>query len=75
MDRKRRVCETCKQEIVHAAFLRHLKDKTGVVCPTKQQVLPYTDSHYSDSESEEGGGELDVSSLSDSNLDTTYDYY
>ena len=58
--KKRRVCETCKRELAHAAFFCHLKDRTGVVCPAKQQVISYTDSHYSDLESKEGGSELDV---------------
>ena len=46
--RRTRFCTSCGQELSHAAFYRHLEDKSGIVCPGKELMFD-TDSSTSDS--------------------------
>ena len=40
------MCNTCSQELSHAAFYRHLHDEGGQVCPGKRQRLEDPDSTF-----------------------------
>ena len=39
---ERRICNSCKQELSHSAYYRHLHDKDGSICPARKS--PYVDS-------------------------------
>ena len=74
--RKTTICSSCKQELSHTAFYRHLKDKTGAVCRGHWRREPTDVGSEVGSESE-SDSELNIfsySECSDSNLDTTFDF-
>ena len=58
----RKVCETCNQELSHAASYRHLHDENAYVCPCKRQrdeirEDPVSTFDFGSDQSESGEGE------------------
>jgi hypothetical protein len=47
--RKTRLCADCDQELSHAAYYRHLEDRSGAVCPGKR-IIASDESSVSESE-------------------------
>ena len=57
----RKVCNSCGQELSHAAYYRHLNDRYGQACPAKYQKHDNLDSTCSnvDSDSDVGLNKID----------------
>lgn len=68
MNKKRRVCSFCSQELADTAFFRHQSDTTGSVCPGKKlrQIDVTSEEEISDRESIKH-------STSPRGLDSTFD--
>lgn len=67
MNKKRRICSFCSQELADTAFFRHQSDTTGTVCPGKRKrIVTISDDELTERESLEN-------CKSPRNLDSTFD--